>query len=241
VSGVRVRSGGVRGESRRITRQCSGPEPRVYFPLPDSCWGAAPAADRPHVMRRRLFHLITVVSLMLCVAMLGLCVRSAGHYDRVDYTWVSQPPILRRTCILTSNTGQCSFNLVTFDLKQIPANPGRVGWELQSAVRSTSPMLMYPPYRDSFFFAKFAFSHRPWTATTLFGSPSSFTDWAVAFPVWAPVVLFGAMPAVRGVLWLRKRTATRSGHCRVCGYDLRATPGRCPECGAESSVNPAAA
>jgi hypothetical protein len=51
-------------------------------------------------------------------------------------------------------------------------------------------------------------------------------------PHWPIVIATGLMPGARLLLWLRRRRRKPAGHCAACGYDLRATPGQCPECGA---------
>ena len=50
-------------------------------------------------------------------------------------------------------------------------------------------------------------------------------------PYWVLGIITAALPAVRLAMWWRRRRRWSEGCCRACGYDLRATPERCPECG----------
>jgi hypothetical protein len=54
----------------------------------------------------------------------------------------------------------------------------------------------------------------------------------VMIPTWLPLLLLGILPAFTLRRLIARRQRRRAGLCRHCGYDLRATPDRCPECGA---------
>ncbi len=48
---------------------------------------------------------------------------------------------------------------------------------------------------------------------------------------WIPILTL-PMPAICALYrWDKKRERNRKGKCIVCGYDLRHSPDRCPECG----------
>jgi hypothetical protein len=54
----------------------------------------------------------------------------------------------------------------------------------------------------------------------------------VCVPHWFVLAMFAAVPAAWLSLYARIRRRLTRGRCTSCGYDLRATPDRCPECGA---------
>ncbi len=56
--------------------------------------------------------------------------------------------------------------------------------------------------------------------------PVLWTAWATLLPVAFPLILRR----------LRRRRPRGQGLCVKCGYDLRATPGRCPECGTQNPI-----
>jgi hypothetical protein len=65
--------------------------------------------------------------------------------------------------------------------------------------------------------------------TFIGGIDRGFRTTGVAIPYWILTIL-SAAPLVVGIRRMQSRKV-HTGLCRRCGYDLRASPLRCPECG----------
>jgi hypothetical protein len=71
------------------------------------------------------------------------------------------------------------------------------------------------------------------TVTTSAARPQTLnTQTLITVGLWLPLLVLSLLPLIRAALWLRRSRRVAAGDCPSCGYDLRATPGRCPECGA---------
>ena len=64
------------------------------------------------------------------------------------------------------------------------------------------------------------------------------TSWALWLPHWIPILFLSAVPLWQLGTSLRIRRRISQHACVHCGYDLRASTDRCPECGAHIDGRP---
>jgi hypothetical protein len=168
-------------------------------------------------MARRLFSIASVFSLLLCVATASLWIRSHWKSDDV---WQFLP---RRYFACASFSGTLLF---FYEPEDYPAYP--VGWAYTNEPTMRFPNRDVTPDGTYHRFAWLGFGYDPdYSIMTFRGGH---TGYRLYLPHWLFCLIFLIMP----VTWFRRRWRDRwlkrEGHCRVCGYDLRASEGRCPEC-----------
>ena len=163
-------------------------------------------------MRRLFRHLLLFTSalpLLLCAATIWLWVRSYQGPEYVMYQTSGG-----RLFQATSGHG-------TFDFLVIPRWPeteepryGRKDPEVYYGTRYSKRLLG-------------------------FGTDVQWPEYGgryVNIPHWFVTSVFTVSFLLFARAWRRRRAKDLAGRCGKCGYDMRATPKCCPECGAEASV-----
>ena len=185
-------------------------------------------------MTRRLLSLLTALSLLLCVAAAAMWVRS--YWVSENWRWDNDGKGIERS--LYSMRGQLSFYRASYDPVAMASVAGR-----PAAPPDTPVHFVYRRFANSASLAG--------RVQVLLSNPSGraygpryglalFLFWPDGYgihhvEVMAPYWLVTLPLAAPPLLWLRSRRKRRGRMrgrvCIRCGYDLRATPERCPECG----------
>jgi len=190
--------------------------------------GGTRAPDYDRDVRRKLFNLAAAVSL-ICFVTVGSAV-AVGCWRQVNLGWCNAHVA---SSVWTSwgrlwwNGGIASGEAFATPLEQGAGGIWATVEPLPERGHVRIPGFIVRADQFGFRLLKGQFDGGDWTV--------------VCVPAWAPLFVTAALPA----LWLhrrRRRTRRRARNlCPACGYDLRATPDRCPECGAASAAADTAA
>ena len=200
------------------------------------------------LMRRRLFAILSAVSLLLCVATCALWVRSYWVEDEIRY---DVGPLMGRLPYLIADSDRgCLGGQV--ELAEVsPRTLTKAYWQyvvrVNPHIRYGRPTLVSegtasPGTKRLDFEALIGFTWQRHVEGPRVGELDGGLQYTIqetrymfTLPTWVPAAIAALLPLVwfrRHRRHRRQRGRQRSGLCPACGCDLRATPGRCPECGA---------
>jgi hypothetical protein len=181
---------------------------------------------------RILLHALTALSLLLGVATAALWARS---YWRTDSIVIGMPGEAE----WPGDHGPISL---TFHVDSSRGAIVLTRWEEETRARLDEPDPVPPTFRMSAYHSPAPWRVEPgwqthrWDGHAGFFSGSEYYSGSAAssqlryfaLPYWCPVLI---LTLFASPMLARFRRRNRPGLCHHCGYDLRATPDRCPECG----------
>jgi hypothetical protein len=197
-------------------------------------------------MLRRLFTLLSALSLLLCVVVLAAWLGAALMPREFPYRSVR-----RQGPILVRNYGGVGWNPSAFTFQRYEDHT-LIGQEYDAQFRLVGEQT--PDDEERLAFSETAESRQPPDSLNFYGNAYRFQrddqlehfvtgprlkvygrGTVLVVPFGPLVLMMAVLPAIYVAMYaLQKRRGRRrmAGLCIRCGYDLRATPGRCPECGA---------
>ncbi|MEZ0263310.1 MAG: hypothetical protein ACAI43_01175 [Phycisphaerae bacterium] len=184
-------------------------------------------------MWRFLSNLVTLVSTVLWVATVALWVRSRYATDFIEFVGLDQYTMATTLPDRVQGRVLVNYGLVNFfgDKPDRPSYklehsvlPGPVDWRAGKMMHVDFEKRIGP-----FWFA---------TTTSPGMDGRTVRGVYVSTPLWCPAALFAVLPTWWAIRRRRRRLRPERA-CPGCGYDLRATPDRCPECGRVPEPKPA--
>ena len=184
-----------------------------------------------HPMTHPARTTFAALSLLLCVLSAAACVVSyiwpMGVLNDRHFRGSDGDVCGYSDTWLAMNDGRAYLHRMVFTRASSQTRfSGQPGWSIGRGVGSFRFMRTWQPYRHE---------SQPLTL----GGPSgrlmfgTFVDSQWTVPLWLLVPLFAILPIRWAILRRRERRRNAAVVCVRCGYDLRASRERCPECGTE--------
>lgn len=181
-------------------------------------------------MKRRLFTILSALSLLLCVGVVVLWVRSYWREDRISVAYGAGP-----YRAMSVRLGELHFQRAGNWPVPIWSDEDRFRAESSDVADDGQWDDLYPRPERLRAYSGFRYlnGYHWYHGTDEKGNPAVDTVEVdvITMPLWFIAGGATIMPMlwlwIRFVAWHRNRCCL----CLHCGYDLRASPDRCPECG----------